>query len=149
MDDVGLEIGRPGLLTGVTQITNELERQATRSQERLDTTSLLAVQFTEDALRSLNSRYAIKITKPPSFDPTLVQASEQDLLRQRAQASDPEDTSTTSIRNRDRLRQSVIMTDEASGFSDPEFWGEFNVIEPEKPIENAIKKIQKQLEKIE
>ena len=97
MDDVGLEIGRPGLLTGVTQITNELERQATRSQERLDTTSLLAVQFTEDALRSLNSRYGIKITKPPSFDPTLVQASEQDLLRQRAQASDPEDTSTTSI----------------------------------------------------
>ena len=40
------------------------------------------------------------------------------------------------------------MSDEASGFSDPEFWGEYNVIEPEKPIESAIKKIQKQLEKI-
>ncbi|RXP56160.1 carboxypeptidase-like regulatory domain-containing protein [Lutibacter sp. HS1-25] len=59
------------------------------------------------------------------------------------------DTSAASIRNRDRLRQSVIMADEASGFNDPEFWGEFNVIEPEKPIENAIKKIQKQLEKME
>jgi hypothetical protein len=35
----------------------------------------------------------------------------------------------------------------ASGFSDPDFWGEFNVIEPEKSIETAIKKIQKQLEK--
>ena len=48
---------------------------------------------------------------------------------------------------RERMKSSVILSDEAQGFSDPEFWGEFNVIEPEKPIENAIKKIQKQLEK--
>lgn len=52
------------------------------------------------------------------------------------------------IKSRDRLKSSVIMTDEASGFSDPEFWGEYNLIEPEKPIENAINKIQKQLKKI-
>ena len=48
---------------------------------------------------------------------------------------------------KDRLKPSVIIVDEASGFSDPQFWGEFNVIEPEKSIETAIKKIQKQLEK--
>jgi len=48
---------------------------------------------------------------------------------------------------KDRLKPSVIIVDEASGFSDPKFWGEFNVIEPEKSIETAIKKIQKQLEK--
>lgn len=53
-----------------------------------------------------------------------------------------------SIKLRDRLKSSVFMSDEASGFSDPEFWGEFNLIEPEKPIESAIKKIQKQLKKI-
>jgi hypothetical protein len=52
-----------------------------------------------------------------------------------------------AIKFRDRLKSSAILTDEASGFSDPEFWGEFNVIEPEKPIESAIKKIQKQLKK--
>lgn len=52
-----------------------------------------------------------------------------------------------SIDFKDRLRPSVIISDEASGFSDPQFWGEFNVIEPEKSIEIAIKKIQKQLEK--
>ncbi|WP_299527971.1 carboxypeptidase-like regulatory domain-containing protein [uncultured Lutibacter sp.] len=51
------------------------------------------------------------------------------------------------IKSKDRLKSSVIISDEASGFSDPEFWGEYNVIEPEKPIENAIKKIQKQLKK--
>ena len=47
----------------------------------------------------------------------------------------------------DRLKPTVIMTDEISGFGDPEFWGEYNVIEPEKPIESAIKKIQKSMEK--
>ena len=52
-----------------------------------------------------------------------------------------------TIKFKDRLKSSVILSDEAQGFADPEFWGEFNVIEPEKPIENAIKKIQKQLEK--
>ncbi len=48
---------------------------------------------------------------------------------------------------KNKLRPTVIIADEASGFSDPEFWGSYNVIEPEKPIESAIKKIQKQLEK--
>ena len=48
---------------------------------------------------------------------------------------------------KERLRSSVILSDEASGFSDPEFWGEYNVIEPEKSIETAIRKIQKQLAK--
>lgn len=52
-----------------------------------------------------------------------------------------------TIKNKDRLKQSVVMSDEASGFSDPEFWGEYNLIEPEKPIEAAINKIQKQLKK--
>ncbi|WP_299551034.1 carboxypeptidase-like regulatory domain-containing protein [Seonamhaeicola sp.] len=45
------------------------------------------------------------------------------------------------------LRPTTILTDQASGFSDPEFWGEYNIIEPEKSIENAIAKIKKQLKK--
>lgn len=57
-------------------------------------------------------------------------------------------TTESLIKQRDRLRPSVIMVDQASGFNDPEFWGELNVIEPEKPIEAAIKKIQKQLSKL-
>ncbi|MEX1383403.1 carboxypeptidase-like regulatory domain-containing protein [Lutibacter sp.] len=58
-------------------------------------------------------------------------------------------TENTIIKFRDRLKPSVILSDEVQGFADPEFWGEYNVIEPEKPIENAIKKIQKQLKKIQ
>lgn len=44
-----------------------------------------------------------------------------------------------------RLRQNVIMIDKVSNFADPEFWGEYNIIEPEKSIETAIRKIQRKL----
>ncbi len=57
-------------------------------------------------------------------------------------------TTKKLIKPKNRLRPSVILSEKASGFSDPEFWGEYNVIEPEKPIELAIKKIQKQLKKL-
>ncbi len=50
-------------------------------------------------------------------------------------------------KRKDLLRTSMILTDEAIGFSDPDFWGNYNIIEPEKSIENAIKKIRKQLSK--
>ncbi|GMN11796.1 carboxypeptidase-like regulatory domain-containing protein [Croceitalea sp. MTPC9] len=46
---------------------------------------------------------------------------------------------------KERLKKSIILSDEALGFSDPDFWGEYNIIEPEKSIESAIKKIQRQL----
>lgn len=52
-----------------------------------------------------------------------------------------------TIKSRDRMRKNVILTDQTSGFSDPEFWGELNVIEPDKSIENAIKKIQRNYRK--
>lgn len=51
------------------------------------------------------------------------------------------------LKNSEKLKTSVIIADEASGFSDPEFWGAYNVIEPEKSIQSAIKKIKKQLKK--
>lgn len=50
-------------------------------------------------------------------------------------------------RTRDRMKSSIILVDEAIGFADPDFWGEFNIIEPDKSIESAIEKIQRQLRK--
>jgi hypothetical protein len=61
--------------------------------------------------------------------------------------TDWEKLSVNPINPADRLKPTVIMSDEISGFADPAFWGEYNVIEPEKSIESAIKKIQKSLEK--
>lgn len=45
------------------------------------------------------------------------------------------------------LKPTTILADETSGFKDPTFWGEYNIIEPEKSIEAAIEKIKKQLNK--
>ena len=53
-----------------------------------------------------------------------------------------------TLKPKERLKSSIVLHDEASGFSDPEFWGRYNVIEPEKSIESAIKKIKKQLGKV-
>ena len=49
---------------------------------------------------------------------------------------------------KESLKSTVIISDQATGFADPEFWGEYNIIEPDKSIETAIKKISKQLEKL-
>jgi hypothetical protein len=51
------------------------------------------------------------------------------------------------IKHKDRLTPAVIITDAISGFSDPNFWGEYNLIEPDKSIESAINKIKKNIEK--
>ncbi|MGB5370174.1 MAG: carboxypeptidase-like regulatory domain-containing protein [Flavobacteriaceae bacterium] len=50
-------------------------------------------------------------------------------------------------KSKDRIRSTIILNDEAIGFADPDFWGEFNIIEPEKSIESAIRKIQRQLKR--
>ncbi|PXX24258.1 MULTISPECIES: carboxypeptidase-like regulatory domain-containing protein [unclassified Arenibacter] len=54
-------------------------------------------------------------------------------------------TTGESPKYKDRIKSSIILEDEAIGFSDPDFWGEYNIIEPEKSIESAIRKIQRQL----
>ncbi|HZJ19832.1 MAG TPA: carboxypeptidase-like regulatory domain-containing protein [Pricia sp.] len=50
-------------------------------------------------------------------------------------------------RSKDRIKSSIILADAAVGFADPDFWGEYNIIEPDKSIESAIEKIQRQLQK--
>lgn len=56
-------------------------------------------------------------------------------------------TSSDFPKSKERIKSNIIMSDEAIGFSDPDFWGEYNIIEPEKSIESAIKKIQRQLKR--
>ncbi len=62
------------------------------------------------------------------------------------------DWQKTNVRNAkpvEKLKPFVVMMDEVTGFADPEFWGIYNVIEPEKSIEQAIRKIQKKLKKLD
>lgn len=57
-------------------------------------------------------------------------------------------TEDKPFKGSERLKINAILEDEVSGFSDPNFWGDYNVIEPEQPIESAIKKIQRKLERM-
>ena len=45
--------------------------------------------------------------------------------------------------NTQKLSPYVIMSDKIPNAADVDFWGEYNIIEPEKSIESAIKKIQR------
>lgn len=56
-------------------------------------------------------------------------------------------TTERKFKGKDKLRPSVIITDAISGFTDPDFWGEYNLIEPDKSIESAIEKIKKSIDK--
>jgi len=49
-------------------------------------------------------------------------------------------------RSGSRLRTNVVVSDAVTGFLDPDFWGLSNVIEPDKSIESAIRKITRKLE---
>ncbi len=58
-----------------------------------------------------------------------------------------EEAKTKAYKAGERLKTNVILQDQAEGFSDPEFWGAYNVIEPEASIESVIKKIKRRLDK--
>ena len=45
--------------------------------------------------------------------------------------------------NTQKLTSNVIMSDKVLSLADPDFWGAYNIIEPEKSIETAIRKIQR------
>jgi hypothetical protein len=49
------------------------------------------------------------------------------------------------IANKDKMKYSDIFTDEVSAFADPEFWGDYNVIEPDQTIEAAIRRLARKV----
>ncbi|MGB5190995.1 carboxypeptidase-like regulatory domain-containing protein [Robiginitalea sp.] len=50
-------------------------------------------------------------------------------------------------KSKERIRSTIILSDATDGFSDPEFWGAYNIIEPDKSIESAIRKIQREIKR--
>lgn len=50
--------------------------------------------------------------------------------------------------NKMRVKPKIILSDSKLGFKDSDFWGANNIIEPESSIQNAIRKIKKQLNKL-
>ena len=42
-----------------------------------------------------------------------------------------------------------IFADQVNDFQDPEFWGEYNIIQPEETIQSAIQRIERKLQRRE
>lgn len=47
--------------------------------------------------------------------------------------------------SRERLKKGDIFTEQISAFTDPDFWGDYNVIEPDQTIESAIRRLSRRL----
>lgn len=62
-------------------------------------------------------------------------------------ATDWQKTEGKSIRYKESLKSNVVMQDNNSEFVDTDFWGDSNILVPEKPVEIAIKKSVKNFER--
>lgn len=58
-------------------------------------------------------------------------------------ATDWKKLETQEVQNTQKLNANVIMSDKVISLADPDFWGPYNIIEPEKSIDNAIRKIKR------
>ena len=47
--------------------------------------------------------------------------------------------------NKERMKPSDFFTEEVAAFADPDFWGDYNVIEPDQSIEAAIRKLSRKV----
>ena len=52
---------------------------------------------------------------------------------------------TFKIANQDKVKFNEILSEKVNDFSDPDFWGSYNVIEPDQSIEMVIRRIIRQL----
>ena len=47
------------------------------------------------------------------------------------------------IRNRDRFRSDQIFYDEVDAYADPDYWRDYNILEPTESLENAVDRLRK------
>jgi phage terminase large subunit GpA-like protein len=59
--------------------------------------------------------------------------------------TDRTDEEVIKFAGKDKLRNSDIFIEEVAAFADTEFWGDYNVIEPDQSIESAIRRIAKKV----
>ena len=59
--------------------------------------------------------------------------------------TDRTDKEVIKFAGKDKIKYSDVFTEKVSAFTDPEFWGDYNVIEPDQSIESAIRKLSRKL----
>ena len=59
--------------------------------------------------------------------------------------TDRTDQEVIKFAGKEKLRYSDVFSEKVSDFADPEFWGDYNVIEPDQSIESAIRRLSRKL----
>ncbi len=59
--------------------------------------------------------------------------------------TDRTDQEVIKFAGKDKIKTSDVFSEKVSAFTDKEFWGDYNVIEPDQSIESAIRKLAKKL----
>ncbi len=59
--------------------------------------------------------------------------------------TDRTDQEVIKFAGKDKIKYSDVFSDKVSAFTDTEYWGEYNVIEPDQSIESAIRRLARKL----
>ena len=59
--------------------------------------------------------------------------------------TDRTDQEVIKFAGKDKIRFTDVFSEKVTSFTDPEFWGDYNVIEPDQSIESAIRKLSRKL----
>jgi hypothetical protein len=59
--------------------------------------------------------------------------------------TDRTDQEVIKFAGKEKIKYSDVFTEKVSAFADPEYWGDYNVIEPDQSIESAIRKLSRKL----
>ena len=59
--------------------------------------------------------------------------------------TDRTDEEVIKFTGKEKLRYTDVFSEKVTAFTDPDFWGDYNVIEPDQSIESAIRKLSKKL----
>ncbi len=59
--------------------------------------------------------------------------------------TDRTDQEVIKFAGRDKIRSNDVFSEKVTAFTDPQFWGDYNVIEPDQSIESAIRKLSRKL----
>jgi hypothetical protein len=59
--------------------------------------------------------------------------------------TDRTDQEVIKFTGKEKIKYSDVFSDKVSAFADPEYWGDYNVIEPDQSIESAIRRLARKL----
>ncbi len=62
--------------------------------------------------------------------------------------TDVDPRNITKYKYRETTKRTDIFADQVSDFEDPDFWGEYNIIQPEESIQSAIQRIGRRLQRM-